>query len=70
LDKLARVLGVYHEPPAAQSTVTVQQMNIGGGENALEAIRRLAFALAKAQQLQSFGELRIEGSAVSAGVKE
>jgi hypothetical protein len=42
LDKLARILGVYNEPPAAQaSTVTVQLVNVGGGENAFEVIRRV-----------------------------
>ena len=31
LDKLARVLGVYQEPPTAPaSTVTVNQVNLGG----------------------------------------
>jgi Resolvase, N terminal domain/Helix-turn-helix domain of resolvase len=45
LDKLARILGVYQEPPAAApSPVTVNQVNLGG-DNALEVARRLAFAL-------------------------
>ena len=66
LDKLARILGVYQEPPAAPpSSVTVNQVNISG-DNALEAARRLAFALAKAAQLQS----TIDGHAIDAGLKE
>jgi hypothetical protein len=52
LDKLARVLGVYHEPPTPAPAVMVNQLNIGG-DNALEAVRRLAFAIAKAQNTQS-----------------
>jgi hypothetical protein len=52
LDKLARVLGLYHEPPAPPSAVMVNQVNIGG-DNALEAVRRLAFAIARAQHTQS-----------------
>jgi hypothetical protein len=52
LDKLARILGVYHEPPTPAPAVMVNQLNIGG-DNALEALRRLAFAIAKAQNTQS-----------------
>jgi hypothetical protein len=52
LDKLARVLGIYHEPPTPAPAVMVNQVNVGG-DNALEAVRRLAFAIAKAQNTQS-----------------
>jgi hypothetical protein len=34
------------------ATVNVQQVNVGG-DNAFEAVRRLAFAIAKAQHTQS-----------------
>ena len=48
LEKLAKVLGIYHEPaiPPASQSVTVNQVHFGS-ENALEAARRLAFAIAK-----------------------
>jgi hypothetical protein len=36
----------------SNAPVNVQQVNIGG-DNALEAVRRLAFAIAKAQHTQS-----------------
>jgi hypothetical protein len=49
LDKLGRMLGLFQDvAPAAN--VTVNQLNLNNGpETALEAARRLAFALAKAQ---------------------
>ena len=49
LDKLGRMLGLFHDAaPAAH--VTVNQMNLNNGpETALESVRRLAFALAKVQ---------------------
>jgi hypothetical protein len=52
LDRLARILGIYQELPAPPPAVMVNQVNIGG-DNALEAVRRLAFAIAKAQHIQS-----------------
>ncbi len=71
LDKLARIFGAYQEPPASpSSSVTVNQVNIGGGDNALEAARCLAFALAKAQQLQAVGGPTIDDHAIDAGPKE
>jgi hypothetical protein len=50
LDKLGRMLGLFHDAaPAAH--VTVNQMNLNEcPDTALEAARRLAFALAKAEQ--------------------
>ena len=49
LDKLGRMLGLFQDvaPPA---NVTVNQLNLNNGpDTALEAAKRLAFALAKAQ---------------------
>jgi hypothetical protein len=70
LEKLARILGVYQEPPvAASSTVTVNQVNIGQA-NALEAVRRLAFALAKAQHLRAADGPAVEGDRGNQGAKE
>ena len=68
LDKLARILGAYQEPPTPPaSSVTVNQMNVGSGSlNALEAVRRLAFALAKAQQSETSISPRTEGSVAAA----
>jgi hypothetical protein len=56
LEKLAKVLGIYQEPalPPASQSVTVNQVNFSG-DNALEAARRLAFALAKLSQKGSPG---------------
>ena len=44
-EKLAKVLGIYQEPvvPPGSQSVTVNQVNLSGG-NSLEAARRLAFA--------------------------
>ena len=53
LAQLAKILGVAPEPQSQtvnNATVNVQQVNIGGADNALEAARRLAFALAKAER--------------------
>ena len=51
LEKLAKVLGLYQEPAAAPvQSVTLNQINFNS-DNALEAARRLAFALAKAAQM-------------------
>jgi hypothetical protein len=49
LTQMAKILGMTQD--AAPSTVTVNQVNLNSApENALEAARRLAFALAAAQQ--------------------
>jgi hypothetical protein len=54
LAQLAKVLGMAREPQPQSATVNVQQVNINAAEtNALEAARRLAFAIAKAQQMQA-----------------
>ena len=58
LEKLAKILGIYQEAPAVQA-VTVNQVNVGG-DNALEAARRLAFALAKLSNTPGVGRA-IEG---------
>lgn len=64
LDKLAKVLGLYQDAgPAIVNNAT--QINIGTAptaqDNALEAARRLAFAIAKAQQMQALaGPMTIE----------
>jgi hypothetical protein len=53
LAQLAKILGVAPEPQPQtvnNALVNVQQVNFGGGENALESLRRLAFALTKLQQ--------------------
>jgi len=66
LDKLAKILGLFQEsPPISTQTVNnvqVNQVNLGS-DNALEAARRLAFALAKAQQLQSPSPHTVKGQA-------
>jgi hypothetical protein len=69
IDKLARILGVYQEPPASAAPVTVNQVNIGSN-NALEAVKRLAFAIAKAQHSQALEPPTIEGNAGVAGRNE
>jgi hypothetical protein len=50
LDKLARALGLFQDSIPTASSLTVNQVNIGE-PTALEAVRRLAFALAKAAHL-------------------
>jgi len=60
LDKLAKILGLYQDDAPAP-TVTVNQVNLGGADNALEAARRLAFALARLGQVAPM----IEGQAVA-----
>jgi hypothetical protein len=67
LEKLAKVLGIYQETPAVQA-VTVNQVNVGG-DNALEAARRLAFALAKLSHTPGVGEA-IEGDGAPVSPKE
>jgi transcriptional regulator of heat shock response len=55
LTQLAKILGMAQDPQTQASnnaTVNVQQVNIGG-DNALEAVRRLAFAIAKVEHLQA-----------------
>jgi hypothetical protein len=61
VQKLAKMLGIYQEPalPPIGQSVTVNQVNLSG-DNALEAGRRLAFALAKLSHRSSPGQL-IEG---------
>lgn len=53
LDRLARIEGMYTQeiPATMTSQTTINQVNIGE-VNALEAVRRLAFALEKARQSQ------------------
>ena len=60
LEKLAKVLGLYFEPtaPPISQSVTLNQMNFNG-DNALEAARRLAFALAKAAQMDQSGQILV-----------
>jgi hypothetical protein len=54
LAQLAKILGMAREPQPQSATVNVQQVNINAAEtNALEAARRLAFAIAKVQQMQA-----------------
>jgi Terminase small subunit len=70
LEKLAKVLGLYVEPtaPPVSQSVTVNQVNFNS-DNALEAARRLAFALAKAAQMDQTGQLLV-GHAVGEEGKE
>jgi hypothetical protein len=54
LTQLAKILGMAQDPQTQavnNATVNVQQVNIGG-DNALKAVRRLAFAIHKAQHSQ------------------
>jgi len=64
LEKLAKILGLYQDaaPASVSNSVTVNQVNLGG-DNALEAARRLAFALAKAQQAESLAPHTIKDQA-------
>ena len=62
LEKLAKVLGLYVEPtaPPVNQSITLNQVNFDSN-NAFEAARRLAFALAKAAQMdQSGGQLLVD----------
>ena len=69
LEKLAKVLGLYREPAAAPvQSVTLNQINFNS-DNALEAARRLAFALAKAAQMDQSRPLPV-GDAVDAEREE
>jgi hypothetical protein len=70
LEKLAKVLGLYVEPtaPPVSQSVTLNQVNFDSN-NAFEAARRLAFALAKAAQMDQSGQLLV-GSAVGEKRKE
>ena len=70
LEKLAKVLGLYQEPaaPAPVQSVTLNQINFNS-DNALEAARRLAFALAKAAQMDQNRGLLV-GHAVGEERKE
>jgi len=68
LDKLARALGLFQDAAPAASSVTVNQVNVGES-TALEAARRLAFALAKASQLDRPGQTLI-GHAIQTEGKE
>jgi hypothetical protein len=54
------VLGLYQEPaaPPVSQSVTLNQVNFNSN-NALEAARRLAFALAKAAQMDQSGQLLV-----------
>lgn len=70
LEKLAKVLGLYQEPaaPTPVQSVTLNQINFNN-DNALEAARRLAFALAKAAQMDQGRPLPV-GDAVGADREE
>jgi len=69
LEKLAKVLGLYQEPAAPVSqSVTLNQINFNS-DSALEAARRLAFALAKAAQMDQSRPLPV-GDAVGAEREE
>jgi hypothetical protein len=63
LTQLAKILGMAQDTQTQavnNATVNVQQVNIGG-YNALEAVRRLAFAIQKAQHSQALVLPTIEG---------
>jgi hypothetical protein len=70
LMQLGKILGLYTEAATAGATTNVQvnQINIGG-DNALEAVRRLAFAIQKAQHSQLLTEPAIATHAVEADAK-
>jgi hypothetical protein len=70
LEKLAKVLGLYVEPtaPPVSQSITLNQVNFDSN-NAFEAARRLAFALAKAAQMDQNGRLLV-GRAVGEKRKE
>lgn len=51
LEKLAKIEGMYQDGAPSTVNNTLNQVNIGS-DNALEAVRRLAFAIQKAQHSQ------------------
>jgi hypothetical protein len=53
LDKLCRMLGLFSRRCATLTNVTVNQVNVGGEQNALEAARRLASPLPPPSQQRS-----------------
>jgi hypothetical protein len=57
LDRLGRMLGLFHDAAPAPSSVNVTQVNVGES-NAFEAARRLAFALASAQAVAAFAPVQ------------
>jgi hypothetical protein len=70
LMQLGKILGLYSDAGSAAATTNVQvnQVNIGG-DNALEAVRRLAFAIQKAQHSQLITKPAIASHAVGADAK-
>ena len=70
LMQLGKILGLFADAASAAATTNVQvnQVNIGG-DNALEAVRRLAFAIQKAQQSQLLTEPAVARHAVEADAK-
>ena len=68
LEKLGKALGLFQDAAPVQN-VTVTQLNVSGPDTALEAARRLAFAIAAAQRAakQAPEPLTIEGKAEEPG---
>jgi hypothetical protein len=71
LAQLAKILGMAQDPQTQavnNATVNVQQVNIGG-DNALDAVRRLAFAIKKAQHSQLLSLPMVPSHALGVGAK-
>jgi hypothetical protein len=70
LMQLGKILGLYTDAASATATTNVQvnQVNIGG-DNALEAVRRLAFAIQKAQHSQLLTEPAVASHPLGANAK-
>jgi hypothetical protein len=70
LMQLGKILGLYTDAASAGATTNVQvnQVNVGS-DNALEAVRRLAFAIHKAQHSQLLTESAVASHAVGADAK-
>jgi hypothetical protein len=67
LMQLGKILGLYTDAAAVAATTNVQ-VNIGG-DNALEAVRRLAFAIQKAQHSQLLTEPAVASHPLGANSK-
>lgn len=71
LDKLAKIEGMFVEagPTTINDNRSLTNVNIGG-DNAMEAIKRLAFAIAKAQEHQQLSVVDEPSYALIEGSKE
>jgi hypothetical protein len=67
---LGKILGLYTDAASVAATTNVQVNQVSiSGDNALEAARRLAFAIQKAQHSQLLVERAVASHAVEADAK-